>query len=174
MSEQMLPQIKQALEYFHKLFYDKIAYQDDQNNLCHRFQCWIAGGAVRDYFSQGYCSSDLDLYSQIRKSLEKAKQWMINDGAIILFENQNAIKISWRKLKLDLITYFFEDMAQCIETFDFTVCCAAINYGEVVTHQTFWMDLAKRRLVINKVTFPLSTMWRMHKYIKKVTLPAWV
>lgn len=153
---------------------------------------WVAGGCVRDYFSIGKLTSDIDLYFSCEEDYLKCKKYLVEQKtrriitteptqgddkkivtitdkplAKILFENDNVTKVSYKGRPYDLVRKYFPSASETINEFDFTVCCAAVDIHNIYTHDTFFIDLAKRQLMINKLPFPLSTMWRMQKYIQK-------
>lgn len=150
--------------------------------------CWMAGGCIRDYFSTGKLDSDIDIFFPDADQFEKCRKYLIDskersiktivdekevvriipkENAVVLFQNDNVVKIKYKGRKYDLVKKYFASPELTIEAFDFTVCCAAVDGKSVFTHDTFWIDLAKRQLMINKLPFPLSTLWRLQKYIKK-------
>jgi hypothetical protein len=43
----------------------------------------------------------------------------------------------------------------------------AVDRNSITLHNDFLMDLAAKRLVFHKINFPLSSMVRVHKYIRK-------
>lgn len=146
--------------------------------------CYCAGGCIRDYFSVGKLTSDIDIYFSSETDFEIIKNYLINseietymddeqkmtnkkEKAIVLYENPNVIKVKYKGKIFDLVRSLYAAPKDCIAQFDFTVACAAIDLKEVYTHETFFIDLGKRQLMINALPFPLSTMWRMQKYIKK-------
>jgi hypothetical protein len=64
--------------------------------------------------------------------------------------------------------HFFPTPEETISNFDFTVCCVAVTpSGDVVHHERFFEDLAGRRLAINALPFPLSTLERLQRYVSK-------
>lgn len=156
---------------------------------------WVAGGCVRDYFSIGKLTSDIDIFFPSEEDYKKAKAYLCESKtrnvtrtepasnpeaddkiiievidkelATVLFENDNVTKVKYRSRHFDLCRKYFPSPELSIAEFDFTVSCAAVDLGKVYTHDSFFIDLAKRQLMINKLPFPLSTMWRMQKYIKK-------
>jgi hypothetical protein len=85
----------------------------------------------------------------------------------IYFESKNVVKINYKGYKFDLVKKLFNNPQECIDAFDFTICCVAVDKNKTYINKTFFMDLAKRALVINTIPYPLSTLWRMQKYIKK-------
>ncbi|MEW6171294.1 MAG: hypothetical protein AB1472_07050 [Candidatus Omnitrophota bacterium] len=152
----MIAQLQLAIDYFGYLFLNEIPCK-----------CWVAGGAVRDYFSLGYITTDIDIYFPSDEEFQKGKIWFIDNGGEIKFENERLMVIYYKKHKFELIKMFFESPQQTIDQFDFTVCCGAISKDSVFFHNTFFIDLAKKRLVVNNLPYPLSTLQRLQKYIKK-------
>lgn len=179
-------QLENCVKYFKRLILEEL------KPIC---ITWVAGGCVRDYFSIGKLDSDIDLFFPDVQSFEKAKDYLLNtttqiiirtepadnpeaDDKIITetidkplakltFENDNALKVIYRGRRFDLVKKYFPSPELTISEFDFTVSCAAVDLGKVFTHETFFIDLAKKQLMVNKLPFPLSTMWRMQKYIRK-------
>lgn len=151
-----IKQFKQAINYFKYLILDKLPSI-----------CWVAGGSCRDYFSLGYAKSDIDIYFPNSSELEKAKKWFLDNKGEIKFENNRLIVFHYEKYKFELIKIYFSSPEETIEQFDFTVCCCAVDKVKIYYHDTFFIDLAKKRLVINKLLFPLSTLQRLQKYIIK-------
>lgn len=179
-------QFDNCVKYFNRLILDEL------KPIC---ITWVAGGCVRDYFSIGKLTSDIDLFFTCVEDFEKCKQYLVNDSirvitkvepstapdgedkitevpidkplAKVLFENDNVLKVRYRGRSFDLVKKYFLSPELTITEFDFTVCCAAVDSGKVYNHETFFIDLAKRQLMINKLPFPLSTMWRLQKFIQK-------
>lgn len=175
----MLLQIENCVKYFSKQILDEL------KDVC---ITWVGGGCVRDYFSVGKLTSDIDLYFTCEEDYTKCKKYFVEQTKVtinkeeegktiittfpkpkakIIFENDNVTKVTYKGRPYDLIKKYFPSAAETIKEFDFTVCCAAVDLHNVYTHETFFIDLAKRQLMINKLPFPLSTMWRMQKYIQK-------
>lgn len=176
----MIIQFSNCVKYFSKIILDELK---DVGIV------WVAGGCVRDYFSIGYLGSDIDLYFQSDEDYKKCTDYLLNatkttikttdennvvtiekkskPKAIKLFENDNVLKIKYKNKEYDLVKKVFPSPSECIKAFDFTVSCGAVDIHNCYFHDTFFIDLAKRQLMINELPFPLSTMWRMQKYIKK-------
>jgi hypothetical protein len=174
-----MQQFDNCVKYFNRLILDEL------KPIC---ITWVAGGSVRDYFSIGKLTSDIDLYFPDAESFEACRKYLMEaetrivketvdekdiekhipkTKAVRYFENDNVIMVKYNGRKFDLIKKHFPSPELTISEFDFTVSCAAVDSGKVFTHETFFIDLAKRQLMINKLPFPLSTMWRMQKYIQK-------
>ena len=77
------------------------------------------------------------------------------------------MKVKYNKRKFDLVKKFFPGPQETINEFDFTVSQFAVDTEKVYYGETSFIDLAKRQLMINKITFPASTMSRAFRYYKK-------
>lgn len=130
---------------------------------------WVAGGALRDYFAKSANYSDIDVffinedaYNQARKKLKQLNAFKV------MYSHKTLAAFKWRTKTIQLIgTHFFQDPAETISNFDFTVCCAAVDLQKVYHHEHFFEDLACKRLAINSLPFPLATLERLQKYAKK-------
>jgi len=154
----MTPQIQECIDYF------KHICLDDLNA-----RCWVAGGALREFFTVGNATrSDVDIFFPDETEFLLAKKHLIEGKAKQTFENERITNFIHKKHRVQLIrTKYFPSPAATILAFDFTVACAAVDQNDVYHHPTFFMDLAKRRLVINDLPYPLSTLQRMQRYIQK-------
>lgn len=149
-------QEEQCISYFKYLILDKL---EDIN-------CWIAGGAIRDYFSIGKIKSDIDIF--FTDEIEYYKAVAICSEFQVINQNENAIMLKNNGKLFHLIKkHFYNSPEDTINSFDFTVCCCACTKDKIVVNDSFYMDLARRRLVINSLPYPLSTLQRLQKYIKK-------
>lgn len=128
---------------------------------------WIAGGAVRDYFMGISMNTDHDLFFPDQANYNKCKDYFDEIGGKVLWESDNGMKISINGKTYDLVKKFFPDPQASIDAFDFTVSMFAVTTDKVYFAPTAFMDLAKRQLMINKITYPASTMMRAFKYYKK-------
>lgn len=128
---------------------------------------WVAGGAVRDYFTHGMPKSDIDIFFHGEPAFTAAKAKLRKKYGITR-ENSAFTEFRVRNKRVQLIqSRYFPTADETIAAFDFTVCCAAVTRGFVAHHPCFFEHLAARKLVINALPFPLSTMERMQKYIRK-------
>lgn len=162
--------IKACIKYFKKIFFEYLMsneYDDAGNFKPLDINCWIAGGALRDYFSIGYPQSDIDIFFPNEGEYQKLKDFFELKGLEVQYENEKVCVFFFNKHKFDLVKVFFNDPHATIAEFDFTVCCCAVDEDDVYMHTDFFPDLARRRLIINKLPFPLSTLQRLQKYIKK-------
>lgn len=128
---------------------------------------WIAGGALRDYFMAVKITTDYDLFFPNETEYEKTKTFFKAKEAEVKWESDNGMKVKYNGKTYDLVKKFFESPQATIDAFDFTVSMFAVDYDKVYFGETTFMDLAKRQLMINKITYPASTMSRAFRYYKK-------
>ena len=128
---------------------------------------WVAGGAIRDYFMGVKITTDYDLFFPSEIEYEKAKTFFKAKEAIVKWESDNGMKVSYKGKTYDLVKKFFTDPQTTIDAFDFTVSMFAVDNEKVYFGETTFIDLAKRQLMINKITYPASTMSRAFRYYKK-------
>lgn len=132
--------------------------------------CWIAGGSIRDLCQDGTCNTDIDVFFYNRDDIERAHAKLHSiEGSHLDLENERVYKWNVPGIgKVDIVRLPFRDPQVCIDSFDFTVCSAAIDHlGRFYCHKRFFQDLEAKALVVNQLPFPLSTMRRMQKYIQK-------
>lgn len=130
-------------------------------------KCWLAGGALRDYFIGVPIKTDYDIFFPNEKEYEKARIYFKVKEAEIKWESDNGVKVKHKGKTYDLVKKFFPDPQTTIEAFDFTVSMIAVDNEKVYHGESTFIDLAKRQLMINKITYPASTMSRAFRYYKK-------
>ncbi len=134
--------------------------------------CWIAGGAVRDYFMHGRVMNDIDIFVANQEIFEEVSKAIADSDTFKAdperFESKNALKFRTKLGKIDLIKLFFPTPHDALKSFDFTVCCAAVQFPlKIIHHENFFIDLASRQLKFSKILYPLSTMRRVNRYLEK-------
>jgi hypothetical protein len=129
--------------------------------------CWIAGGAIRDYFMGVSVKTDYDMFFPNEMEYEKARVYFNAKKAEIKWESGNGMKVVYENKTIDLVKKFFDTPQSTIEAFDFTVTMFAIDSERVYHGETSFIDLSKRQLMINKITYPASTLSRSFRYYKK-------
>lgn len=129
--------------------------------------CWIAGGAIRDYFMGKPIKTDHDLFFPSEEMFNKAADYFKKYEAEIKWESDNGLKVIYKGRTFDLVKHFFPTPQETIEAFDFTVSMFAVDSEKVYYGETSFIDLAKRQLMINKITYPASTLSRAFRYYKK-------
>lgn len=161
---QGFPQLANCVSYFnHHIF----------KHLPEDLNVWIAGGAVRDYFSTGKMTeSDIDFFAPDRVTMAKLtralrktfhfKHYLITKNVIKGYGTING-----KRQDIDIVKIPCETMESTIDRFDFTVCCFAVNRKTVLFHPSAPFDLMAKRIVINSLPFPLSTLQRLQKFSKR-------
>lgn len=129
--------------------------------------CWLAGGALRDYFMGIAIKTDYDLFFPNDEEYGKAKEYFKKHESEVKWESDNGMKVRHKGKTYDLVKKFFTSPQETIDNFDFTVSMFAVDYERVYFGETTFIDLAKRQLMINKITYPASTMSRAFRYYKK-------
>lgn len=145
---------------------------------------WLGGGAVRRSCLGQSLDTDLDFFFDSQESfdefVEQIKAGCIAGNIRIIQKKENEMNSCFRiALMQDIINgenlpreytiqairvQFYADEEAIINSFDFTIC-QFIYDGEFLYsgEYTFW-DVGRKRLAINKMTFPVATMRRMVKY----------
>lgn len=130
-------------------------------------KCWLAGGALRDYFMGIKIDTDYDIFFPDESQYEKAKVFFKSKEAFVKWESDNGMKLVYNKRTFDLIKKFFATPQETINAFDFTVSMFAVDAEKVYHGESTFIDLAKRQLMFNKITYPASTLSRSFRYYKK-------
>lgn len=130
-------------------------------------KCWLAGGALRDYFMGVTIKTDYDLFFPSEIEYEKAKVFFKTKEAEVKWESDNGMKVKYDGRSFDLVKKYFPTPQDTIDAFDFTVSMFAVDNEKVYYGKSTFIDLAKRQLMINKITYPASTMSRAFRYYKK-------
>lgn len=130
-------------------------------------KCWLASGALRDYFMGVPVKTDYDIFFPNEIEYNKAKVYFKAKEAEIKWESDNGMKVKHNGKTYDLVKKFFSDPQTTIEAFDFTTSMIAVDNEKVYHGETTFIDLAKRQLMVNKITYPASTLSRAFRYYKK-------
>lgn len=152
-------QLTNAVERYGKIILNELKEAD--------IKCWLAGGALRDYFAGVKVNTDYDLFFPNEIEYEKAKTYFKAKGCEVKWESENGMKIAYNSKTYDLVKKFFPTPKATIDEFDFTVSMFAVDTTTVYYGESTFIDLAKRQLMINKITYPASTMSRAFRYYKK-------
>lgn len=144
-------------------FYDLILGELQNNSI----KCWIAGGAVRDYFMDKKVQSDYDIFFPNQSEFLKAKKYFINNGAEVKWESENGMKVIYNNNIYDLVKVYYNNPQETIDSFDFTVCMFAVDTRKVYYGESSFEDLKKKELIIHKITYAESSLKRAFRYYKR-------
>lgn len=148
-----------AINYFGSMILSELQY----NNI----NCWIAGGAVRDYFMDKKIQADCDIFFPNSNEFEKAKNFFIKNNAEVKWESNNGMKVMYNNNVYDLVKVYYNNPQETIDSFDFTVCMFAVDTDRLYCGESSFEDLKKRQLIIHKITFPESSLKRAFRYYKR-------
>ncbi len=152
-------QFENAVERYQKM----ILTETKEANI----KCWLAGGAIRDYFMGTPVKTDYDMFFPDQENYERAREYFIKNGAEIKWESENGCKMKYNGKTYDLVKKYFAGPQETINEFDFTVSMIAVDSDRVYHGESTFIDLAKRQLIFNKITYPASTLSRCFRYYKK-------
>jgi hypothetical protein len=135
---------------------------------------WLGGGALRRTLAGQSLESDFDFFfrdadqlTAFAEGLEAAGLQKVRETAHHM-QFRGYIASATRNIDVQLIRFkYYESAAEVIDSFDYTICQFAFD-GEMITvgKYALW-DLGRRKLVIHKITYPVSTMRRLLKYTKQ-------
>ncbi len=157
--------MKQCIDYFNQLILGKLPVK-----------AAIAGGALRDFFLDNAINNkiDIDLYVDSQDKIDSLTSFF-NRNARLQYETNYASRYVFDNLKVDLIhNVVYDDLEDIINSFDFTVCCCAVDNTRVVHHPLFFDHLKDRMIVLNDnekalkyMKNDVSILSRLQKYIGK-------
>lgn len=135
---------------------------------------WIAGGAVRRTLMSQEPDSDFDFFFRDAEQLDWFKAALEARGFSLFRESEHHMhyrgQIDGDPMVRDiqLIRFqFYRTAAEVIDSFDFTLCQVAFD-GNTLTIGDFTLwDLGRKRLAVNRITFPVSSMRRLLKYTRQ-------
>lgn len=132
-------------------------------------ECWIAGGAIRNYF-ENKPLRDIDLYFPHGTDCDNMKKWLLkpDKSAECISEVDGHLKVRMGEVIYDLLgSKFFVQPEDTIRIFDYTICAAAIARDHMVVHEDYFIDLASRSLVpIILDDDPFESLYRIQKYVQ--------
>jgi hypothetical protein len=129
--------------------------------------CWIAGGVLRDYFGDKKSTSDCDIFFKNINDFNKAVKYFKSNGAKIIWESNNGMKVQYKGNVYDLIKIFFKNPNDTIDSFDFTISMFATDGNKIYHGINSFNDLKEKKLVLNKISKPFSTLKRVLKHYNK-------
>jgi hypothetical protein len=159
--------------HYQKLFFDELP-EDTKLGV------FIGGGAIREYLSGGEIK-DIDVFTDSKEAEDKVLAFFKDKGKL-LNENAMLANYTYKDKWFQVIKgKYYKSGYELIDSFDFTICQAALGVVmdlypeenrkefkvEFLSSGDFFQDALAKHLRINKITFPLSTLERLQKYIQK-------
>lgn len=110
---------------------------------------YVGGGCIRSVVT-GEPVNDIDIFVGSMAAADTVVTFLQEDFETIVTDNATTIKAP---LPLQVIhRWTFESVEKVVDSFDFTICCAAVVYNrarknfESYVHPDFYADLAAKRL----------------------------
>jgi hypothetical protein len=110
--------------------------------------------------------SDCDIFFPNVEEFNKAKNHFMSNGGKIIWESENGMKVTYKGNTFDLVKIFRANPLETIRRFDFTISMFATDGKDLYNGGSSLKDLQDRKLVINEVINPLSTLKRVLKHYK--------
>lgn len=139
---------------------------------------WLAGGALRRTLLQREPESDFDFFFRDADQLASFSALVEAGGLKKVRETEHHVHYRGTvhtsegrdvaAVDVQLIRFaFYSSAAAVIDSFDFTICQFAFD-GESLTvgDHALW-DLGRKRLAVNRITFPVSSTRRLLKYARQ-------
>ena len=139
-------------------------------SLCSK-DVFIAGGVFRKMVDVSDEVMDIDMFFTNFSSASKVMTWLEGNGYVKIFECPLGELYTYSKEgqpKVQLITkFYYVNVDELVSTFDFTACCAGYDGEKFVCNKRFYSDVLNKRIHFNAITYPVATLNRLTKYIRK-------
>jgi hypothetical protein len=147
---------------------------------------WIAGGALRRTIKGQSADSDFDFFFKSEQQLKFFEATLATLNVKSKTENENNLQyVVTCEIKrqvenntqvihknVDIIVQlikvrYYNSLEEVLDSFDYTICQFGYDGKKLVCGDYALYDLARDRLVINRITFPVASLRRMIKYTKQ-------
>jgi hypothetical protein len=135
---------------------------------------WIGGGALRRTLIGQPLDSDFDFFF---RSADHFKTWLDNkpSGMNVVRETQHHVQLEGTigDSKLPIVVqginfqYYPDGAPTVIHSFDYTITQFCLSGKSLYTTDMALWDLGRKKLSVNKITYPVASMRRMIKYTKQ-------
>lgn len=126
---------------------------------------WIAGGAVRTFCQDLPIMSDIDVF--FCNELE-FNTFVAAYGGKEPTKSKFHTSFTVGKYQVQAICIrYFESLEDVIGSFDYTICQFATDGVDLIVGPYALWDLARKKLVVHKVTYGAASVRRMLKYAKQ-------
>jgi hypothetical protein len=141
---------------------------------CEGMKFIVAGGAVRDaYCHNGKMPNDIDLFFKEESDFEETLSRFGEDKSKkIISKKENDYNISLEiededqvQYKIQLINFVYAlTIEELFQEFDFTICQFACDFENLYMGKYAVKDALSKQLVVNTLTYPVSSLRRILKY----------
>jgi hypothetical protein len=133
---------------------------------------WIAGGAARAFMLNLPITTDVDFFFKKQEAFDAFVEKFGGDQSKRLAATDHhttfKVQIGETFYKVQAIKIgFYPTIEACLDSFDFTICQLAAHKGKLYVGQYMMSDLARKRLVLHKLTYGAATVRRLLKYTKQ-------
>lgn len=126
---------------------------------------FLAGGAVRRMIMGETTSPDYDFFFSSLDALDNFQIFIISREFEETGKNDRCITYEKDNIKIQLIYFsYFDSPEDLLNSFDYTICQFVISNRTLHTGNFSLWDLGRKRLVVNKITFPVASLRRLLKY----------
>lgn len=138
---------------------------------------WVAGGAVRKLIERKPQDSDFDFFFASEDQFKDCLEWINRSAKIKVIstreaENNVQLSIQIPECEFPCKTYliqlikidFYVDLAECLDSFDYTLCQAGYDGEKFLFGDLTLWDIGRKHLVVNKITYPVASLRRLLKY----------
>lgn len=142
--------------------------------------CFVCGGFVRAYYA-GENPRDMDIYFRNMDDYNFAMH-TVEEAQAAYTSNLQKLKVRRASETENAVTwiidgkcvqfvkkFMFGDIKEIIDSFDFSICACGLDVARELVYfdDDFFEHLAARVLVFRGSLFPLSSMSRAFKYVKR-------
>jgi hypothetical protein len=129
---------------------------------------FVAGGFVRAFYEQKP-PKDMDLFFTAEPSLIAMRMRLDHAGWEAVYKGKRCWEFRKDGKRVQCISVFWLEPAECIQQFDFTVCAGAVQIGgpdcgTLYRHKDFLDDVLEKRLQLLSCPAPLDTLERIGRY----------
>lgn len=142
---------------------------------------WLAGGAIRRLITGDKMDSDFDFFFRSKEKFDEFYIGIKGDKNIEIVKevkNDNNLQLTvnilgengpiYKNIIYQLITIdYYEKVEDLLESFDFTLCQFATDGDLLYCGDMALWDTANKRIVVNKITYPVASLRRILKYSKQ-------
>jgi hypothetical protein len=127
---------------------------------------WLAGGAIRrTLLGNKKVDSDYDIFFANEQQKKDYVDLLVRDGGTITNHNDFNTALNWRDRKVQAIHInYYSSPEEVLDSFDYTICQFLTDGKTLFTGEYSLWDLARKKLAVHKITYPVASTRRMIKY----------
>lgn len=159
----------------HPRFVDLIAPNSQLQGLLELLPCigegrWLVGGALRRSILNKEIDSDLDI---VFSSVEQRDKFHVELTSLGFIPTERGTNTDWthtdiKNVKVQSIYLrYYNNAEEILDSFDFTICQFAFDGSFLYCGEFALFDLANKRLVPHRITYPSASLRRIIKYVNQ-------